>query len=181
VRSLFGVTKDLWRLGLVFVDIALHRRGPEHIPSSSFLFGLLTTIYLIVSIVATQVAEPLPRAVGMVVFDTVLYLGFIWVLLSIRSYPDRFYQTVSAIFGAQTFLTLIGIPILMTVSIENGEIETSSAGSWLFLILILWSIDIAGFVLSRALRLSYFLAVMIVLGYSLSSFTLGGLLFSVVS
>ena len=173
--------KDLWRLGIVFVDIALHRRGPEHIPSSAFLFGLLTTIYLIASIVATQVAEPFPRAVGMVIFDTLLYLGFIWLLLSIRSYPDRFYQTVSAIFGAQTFLTLIGIPILISIGVESGEIETFNAGSWLFFVLILWSIDIASFVLSRALQLSYFLGVLIVLGYSFSSLTLGGLLFPVAS
>jgi len=165
----------------MFVDIALHRRGPEHVPASRFLFGFLATIYVIASIVATQTAEPLPRAVGMVVFDTALYLGFIWLLLSIRSYPDRFYQTASAIFGAQTVLTLIGIPILLTITIENGEIETPSAGSWLFLVLILWSIDIAGFVLSRALQISYFLGVMIVLGYSFSSFTLGGLLFPVAS
>ena len=173
--------KDLWRLGIVFVDIALHRRGPEHIPSSAFLFGLLTTIYLFASIVATQVAEPFPRAVGMVIFDTLLYLGFIWLLLSIRSYPDRFYQTVSAIFGAQTFLTLIGIPILISIGVESGEIETFNAGSWLFFVLILWSIDIASFVLSRALQLSYFLGVLIVLGYSFSSLTLGGLLFPVAS
>ena len=173
--------KDLWRLGIVFVDIALHRRGPEHIPSSAFLFGLLTTIYLIASIVATQVAEPFPRAVGMVIFDTLLYLGFIWLLLSIRSYPDRFYQTVSAIFGAQTFLTLIGIPILISIGVESGEIETFNVGSWLFFVLILWSIDIASFVLSRALQLSYFLGVLIVLGYSFSSLPLGGLLFPVAS
>ena len=163
------------------MDIALHRRGPEHIPSSGFLFGLLTTIYLIASIVATQVAEPLHRAVGMVVFDTLLYLGFFWLLLSIRSYPDRFYQTVSAIFGAQTFLTLIGIPLLISIGVESGEIETFNVGSWLFFILIFWSIDIAGFVLSRALQLSYFLGVLIVLGYSFSSFTLGGFLFPVAS
>ena len=78
------MTKDLWRLGLMFVDIALHRRGPEHVPANRFLFGLLATIYVVASIVATQVAEPLPRAVGMVVFDTALYLGSIWLLLSIR-------------------------------------------------------------------------------------------------
>ena len=178
---MFGVTKDLWRLGLVFVDIALHRRGPENLPSSSFLFGLLTIVYVIVSIVATQVAEPLPRAVGMVVFDTALYLAFLWLLLSLRSYPDRFFQTVSAIFGAQTFLTLIGIPILMSSGIENGDIEAPTARTWLLFILIRGAIDIAGCGLARAMQLSYFVGVMIGLGYSFSSFTLGGLLFPVAS
>ncbi|MFL2553643.1 MAG: hypothetical protein ACJ0S4_02930 [Candidatus Rariloculaceae bacterium] len=145
--------KDLWRLGIVFVDIALHRRGPEHIPSSAFLFGLLTTIYLIVSIVATQVAEPFPQSRGHGHFRDTLLLSRLYLVAVINSIvvPDRFYQTVSAIFGAQTFLTLIGIPILISIGIESGEIETFNVGSWLFFILILWSIDIAKFcVVTRA-------------------------------
>ena len=178
---MFGETKDLWRLGLVFADIALHRRGPEHLPSSGFLFSLLLIMYLVASVVATQIAEPLARAVGMVLFDTALYVGFIWLLLSALSHPDRFLQTASAIFGAQTLLTLIGIPVLMMAGFENGELESPNAGTWLFLLLILWSIDIAAFVLSRALQRSYVVGVMIVLGYSFGSFTLGGLLFPVAS
>ncbi|MFL2545784.1 MAG: hypothetical protein ACJ0SL_00165 [Candidatus Rariloculaceae bacterium] len=169
----------MFRLGLVFIEIAFHRCGPERLPVSRFLFGLLTVIYLFASIVATQIAEPLSRAAAMVVFDTALYLGFISLLLTAYSYPGRFYQTVTAIFGAQTFLTLIGIPFLLSIGIENGEIEVPGAGTWLFLMLILWSIDIAGFVLSRALQISYFLGVLIVLGYSFGSYTLGGLLFPV--
>jgi hypothetical protein len=178
---MFGETNNLWRLGSVFVDIALHRRGPEHLPVSGFLFGFLLVLYVVASIIATQVAEPLGRAVGMVLFDTALYVAFMWLLLSALSRPGRFYQTASAIFGAQTLLTLIGIPILMAAGFDNGELEAPNAATWLFFLLILWSIDIAGFVLSRALQLSYVVSVMIVLGYSFGSFTLGGLLFPVIS
>jgi len=171
----------LLQLGLVFVDIVLHRRGPEHVPASGFLFGLLLIAYLIASVAATQIAEPLDRAVGMVVFDTALYVGFIWLLLSFLSHSNRFLQTASAIFGAQLVLTLIGIPLLVFAGFDNGELEAPNAATWLFFLLILWSIDVASFVLSRALQLSYVVGVMIVLGYSFGSFTLGGLLFPVTS
>jgi len=176
-----GETSSLWRLGLEFVEIALHRRGPEHLPASGFLFGLLLLIYVIASVVATQIAQPLPRAVSMVIFDTALYVSFIWMLLAVFRYSNRFLQTISALLGAETFLTIIGIPILSLAGFENGTVETPNAGTWLFFLLILWSIDVAGFVLSRALQQSYAVGVSVVLVYALGSFTLGGLLFPVAS
>jgi hypothetical protein len=171
----------LWRLSLIFADIALHRRGPEQLPSSRFLFALLLAVFVVVNIAATQIVESLPRAAAMVLFDTALYVGFFWVLLTGFGYSARFLQTVSALLGAETLLTLIGIPVLMMAGFENGEAQTPNVGTWLFLLLILWSIDVAGFVTSRALQLPYFLGVLIVLVYTFSSFTLGGLLFPVTS
>jgi hypothetical protein len=176
-----GETIGLWRLGSVFVDIALHRRGPEQVPASGFLLGLLVLVYVAASIVATQIAQPLPRAVGMVIFDTALYVGYVWLVLGLFRHQGRFFQTTSALLGAETFLTLIGIPILSLAGLENGEIETPNIGTWLFFLLILWSIDVAGFVLSRALQQSYVVGVLIVLVYAFGSFTLGGLVFPVAS
>ena len=159
------------------MDIALHRRGPEHVPSSGFLFGLLFFVYVATGIAAMQFVQPLARAVGLVIFDTALYVGFVWLVLALFRYPNRFVQTTSALLGAETVLTLIEIPVLSLAGFENGEVDTPNIGTWLFLLLILWSIDINGFVLSRALQQSYVVGVLIVLGYVFGSFTLGGLLF----
>lgn len=176
-----GQTSSLWRLGLVFVEIALHRRGPEYLPASGFLFGFLLLIYVTVSVVAAQIAQPLSRAVGIMIFDTAFYVGFIWMVLAMFQYSSRFIQTISALLGSETFLTLIGIPILLSAGFENGDIETPNASTWLYLLLILWSIDVAGFVLSRALQQPYVVGVFVVLVYMFGSFTLGGLLFPVAS
>ena len=128
-----------------------------------------------------QILQPLARAVGMVFFDTALYVGFVWLVLALFGHSRRFVQTASALLGAETFLTLIEIHILSMAGLEIGEIETPNIGTWLFFLLILWSIDINGFVLSRALQQSYVVGVLIVLGYVFGSFTLGGLLFPVAS
>ena len=176
-----GETSGLWRLGLVFVDIALHRRGPEHVPASGFLFGLLLLVYVATGVAAMQFVQPPARAVGLVIFDTVLYVGFVWLVLALFRYPSRFVQTTSALLGAETVLTLIEIPVLSLAGFENGEVDAPNIGTWLFFLLILWSIDINGFVLSRALQQSYVVGVLIVLGYVFGSFTLGGLLFPAAS
>ena len=176
-----GETSGLWRLGLVFVDIALHRRGPEHVPASGFLFGLLLLVHVATGIAAMQFVQPPARAVGLVIFDTALYVGFVWLVFARFRYPSRFVQTTSALLGAETVLTLIEIPVLSLAGFENGEVDAPNIGTWLFLLLILWSIDINGFVLSRALQQSYVVGVLIVLGYVFGSFTLGGLLFPAAS
>ena len=176
-----GETSGLWRLGLVFVDIALHRRGPEHVPASGFLCGLLFLVYVAAGVAAMQIVQPLARAVGMVIFDTALYVGFVWLVLTLFGHPSRFVQTTSALLGAETLLTLIEIPVLSLAGFENGNVDTPNIATWLFFLLILWSIDINGFVLSRALQQSYVVGVLIVLGYVFGSFTLGGLLFPVAS
>ncbi len=171
----------MWRLGLVFVDIALHRRGPEDLPTSGFLFGLLLVFFFAANVAATQIVQSLSRAASMVIFDLALYVGFVWLLLAGFRRSTRFLQTICALLGAEMLPTLIGIPALMLVGFENGEVEAPNVGTWLFFLLILWSIDIAGFVLSRALQLPYVAGVLIVLVYTFGSFTLGGLLFPVTS
>ncbi len=159
----------------------MHRRVPENLPASGFLFGLVLIVYILANAVATQIAQPLGVAVGMVFLDSALYVGFVWILLAGFGRTSRFLQTMSALLGAESLLTISRIPFLVMAGVDSGEVNAPNAGTWLFFLLILWSIDIAGFVLSRALQQSYVVGVMIVLVYAFSSFTLSGLLFPVTS
>jgi putative flippase GtrA len=176
-----GAISGLWRLSSVFMEIALHRRGPEDLPASRFLFGLLAIVYGCTSFIATQIVEPWPRAAAMVAADVGTYLAFLWVLLALFGRRPRYLQTASALLGSGTVLTLFGIPLILLAGFANGEVETGNLGTWLFFLLIVWSIDVASFVLSRALPVPYIVALMIVLGYTFGSASLGRLLFPVAS
>ena len=169
----------MWRLSLVFFYIALHRRGPEDLPASGFLLGLLVVVYGFMSFAAAKIVEPWPRAVAMVVFDMGLYMVFLWVLLALFGRVPRYPQTVSALLGSGTLLTLLSIPILFFGDFANYENTEPSLATLLFFLLIIWSIDVAGFVVSRALPVSYVVGVLIVLGYTFGSASLGRLLFPV--
>ena len=115
----------------------------------------------------------------MVVVDMAVYFVFLWVLLALFSRLPRFLQTVSALLGTGTFLTLLGIPFMLVAGFASGEVETANLGTWLFFLLIVWSLDITSFVLSRALPVPYIVGLMIVLGYTFGSASLGRLLFPV--
>lgn len=169
---------DVWRLSLAFLDIALHRRGPEDLPASQFLFGLSLCAYLAVGVLVVQISEPWGRSVGLVGLEAVLYLGFVWLLLGTFGHAERFMQTASALLGVETILNLMAMPLVLWVE-TTADVDSAaqSISRLLFSLLILWGIDIAGFVLSRSLQLTYVVGVLIVIGYLFGSIALRGLIF----
>lgn len=185
----------MWRLTQVFAEIALHRRGPDELPASRFLFGLILSIYLTVGFVSLLVSEPAERLleltilgstlylgfIGLIILETFLYLLFVWIVLKLFDHSRRFLQTGTALLGAETLLSLIGIPILAWIDAVRTSGGEPTAGTFVYLLLFLWSLDVAGFILSKALQHAYFVGVLIVLGYVMMSFTLREYFFPVVS
>lgn len=185
----------MWRLTQVFAEIALHRRGPDDLPASRFLFGLILGTYLAVGFLSLLVSEPAERLleltilgstldlgfIGLIILETFFYLLFVWVVLRVSDHSTRFFQTGTALLGAETLLGLIGIPILVWIDAVSGSGGEPTAGTFVYLLLFLWSVDVAGFILSRALQRGYFVGVLMVLGYLMISFTLRERFFPVTS
>ena len=185
----------MWRLTQVFAEIALHRRGPDELPASQFLLGLTLTAYLAAGFVSVRVSEPAERAleltllgstlylgfIGLIVLETLLYLLFVWAVLRVYGRSRRFLQTASALLGVETLLSGIGIPILVWMSAARASGGAPTVATLLYLALFLWSVDVAGFILSKALQRAYFVGVLIVIGYVTVSLTLREYLFPTTS
>lgn len=181
------------RLVLVFAEMALHRRGPDELPASRFLFGLILAGYLTVGFVSLLVRAPAERLLelnilgstvqlgffGLVILDTLVYLLFFWLVLKAFDRSQRFLQTATALLGTETLLSIVGIPVLAWIDAVRSSDGEPTVGTFIYLLLFLWSIDIAGFILSKALQNAYFVGVLIVIGYVMISFTLGEYFFPV--
>lgn len=184
----------MWRLAQVFVDIALHRRGPDELPASRFLFGLILITYLTVGCIALLVSEPAERLldltilsytfhlgfVGLIILETFFYLWVIWMVLRVFDHSRRFIQTATALLGAECLLSIIGIPILAWIDATRSAGGEPTVATFAYLLLFLWSVDVAGFILSRALQNQYFVGVLIVIGYVMVSFMLREYFFPVI-
>ena len=168
------------QIASVFVDIAFHRKGPDALPASRFLFGIVLVAYLTVSLLALQINWPLDQAVGPLVADVVFCMAFFWAVLQLGQHGRRFWQTVTALLGAETFLSLVALPLLVLRSAATGSAALEPITVLLLTVVLFWSIDIGGFILSRALEQAYVVGVMIMVGYVISSFMLGELLFPTV-
>jgi hypothetical protein len=157
------------RLILAFVDVMLHRRGPDSLPSSQFLLSSLFALSLAADLTVIWMAGPSLRwaAVAVLVFG--LNIWFVWALLRTFNKQSRFRQTMTALLGANVILTLLQLPLVPLLLDARLEAQNPSLTlpDLLGLLILFWVIDICAFVFSRALERPYLLCVAIVLGYAL--------------
>jgi hypothetical protein len=101
----------------LFADIARLRRGPEDLPASSTLLLLTAVAYIVLDALLLSVAPGLPGNPALLIgIDLGVTLTWYAVLLRIARKPERYLQTVTAVFGFQLVLA----PLLI-------------ASGWLFL------------------------------------------------
>jgi hypothetical protein len=170
----------VWRVGLVFVDITLHRRGPDVLPASQFLLVLVLVTYLIVGLATLSAGASPVLAFTLLFLDRLLYLGSAWAALRIADKPRRFTQTAIALVGADLFLNLVSVPVLCWDDHLPAPAEQLTPPRLLIAFLILWSIDVGGFILSRAMAKPYIVGVSVVIVYVLLSFALRDAIFPTV-
>jgi hypothetical protein len=134
-------------LALAFVDITLHRRGPDELPPSGFLLGVLVALYVSTGFIGIWTLGVLDAGTAqLLLLDFGFFLAYVFVSLRLFRHDGRFPQTVIA-------------PML------------------LHLLLLFWWIDVAGFILSRAIGRPYFVGVLFMIVYVLTSYRIGNFLF----
>lgn len=157
------------RLILAFVDIMLHRRGPDDLPSSKFLVWFLLGVSIAVELAVLFANDQGMRAAAVSVLVAGLDVWFVWALLRTFNRQRRFAQTMSALLGTETILNVVGAPLvpLLNASVSASAEPQLTLPLLLTALLGVWSIDIAAFVFARALERPYVLCVAIMLGYVL--------------
>jgi hypothetical protein len=162
----------VWPLSLAFVDIALHRRGPEDLPASQFLLGLVLVAYGFVSVLALIVISATRPDVVLLVIELIADLAVVFLVLQVFDKGRRFLQTATALVGTGAMLSLINIPLLHWDEVLQAPPTELTTPRLLMLLLFVWSLDIAGHILSKALGKPYIVGVSIVVVYELASLSL---------
>lgn len=158
----------MWALVSTFIDIAIHRRGPEDVPASRFLFGLVLICYLIAGLIYTSLLYPFSDAMLGVAVAALWLLSFLGLTLWVMGKAARFLQTATAYIGVDTLLTLLQLPLPQWIKQDPGA-EASMpvlVFVWFFLSLI-WSLEVFSYILSRTLQVAYWNAVLLVIFYFL--------------
>lgn len=154
----------MWPLIQLFVDIAFHRRGPEDVPAAGVLFAVVLLGASLVQVASLLALDNDPgRAVIETAMHLLITLGAYALLLWWRGLAGRFRQTATALLGTGTLLGLVMLPVAMWVDAGLRIEAVSPVAILAFFVLMVWSIDIAGFVVSRALGTHYVLGVLVAL------------------
>lgn len=156
------------RLIFAFVDVMLHRRGPEDLPSSKFLVWALLAVSVAVELAVLAANGRGGRAVAVTFLVAFLDVWFVWALLRAFGHERRFKQTMTALLGAETILNVLGAPLVPLVAAAAATPQPQFTLPFILTALLgVWSIDVGAFVFARALGRPYALCVAIMIAYVL--------------
>lgn len=168
--------RSVWRLALVFVDIALHRRGPEELPAARFLTGLLLVVDVGIGLLSLSALGQLQADALLLVLDCAFFLAYVFVTLRLFRHERRFGQTASALLGTDVLFSLIGLPLALWGRGDDVAADSINLPTLLRLLLLLWWVDVTGYILSRAIGRPYFVGVLFVILYVMASLSIRDLL-----
>lgn len=137
-------------------NLCLLRSGPEQLPASSALLGLVLMANIIFSALvalSAPVAPGLLKALSLPIVAAAVVAAATWLVLRLKQLSPRFPQTLTALLGADGLITALSWPLLLFAGPET--IDEGGAGVWVLLLgqlaLIFWWVSIAGFIYQRAL------------------------------
>lgn len=157
-----------------FIEIALFRKGPQDLPASGFLLGL--TLACNVAVVSLSVFLFQRSDLARGALQSILGLGseilLVWAILQAFNHSERLLQTLTAVLGVDTVISLAFIPLLVSMPITPGAGQ-ASAVQWLLLIgLLSWGVVALGGILRHAVNVSLFAGIMISLSYHIAVYSL---------
>lgn len=161
----------------LILDIALLQHGPQALPFSTGLTVAALASYAAAGMLAHQLIAPAMNPVGPGFFDLSLLVGFVLALLYGRGLPGRARQTLAALGGVGTLLTLCSLPVVPLLDPATAGPAQASAGAIFWMALMIWSLVVTGHVLRHALDISLPVGIFLALAYMMVSLVLYGIMF----
>ena len=156
----------------LFIDICLLRKGPEDVPHSGFLLGLVLLLSVIVSVWVGAMINSMQIAV----FSTIaeLFFTYVFVKLLLLNKAERFLQTFIALLGTLTLINISYVPAVYIYLLEGTNENIQAIIGMLAVVLLIWKIAVCGHIFSKALPSPMVYGVAISIAYALMNYILVG-------
>ena len=156
----------MFKLFNYFVDLVLFRHKPQDIPASSSLMVLVLIAYFVVSVIhGQQLFGSLLSSFLAALADLVFLLFALSAVLYVTDKGERFLQTITALAGGATIITLIAIPVQLLMG--NGEqmALANQIGVLIYLVIIIWNFIFIAYVIRHALDITMIFGMLVAFTY----------------
>ena len=141
----------MFELIKLFFDICLLKKGPQDVPHSVFVFWLALVFYAIAGLLLLYLSTGLMNSIIQLLVEIALILGFTGGMLIATGKFSRFFQTVSAMLGADGVISFLGLPVFSSLMIG----EMSMLPFFALIGLMIWHLFVMGHIFRHALNKSY--------------------------
>jgi hypothetical protein len=172
--------RELFR---AFLDIALWRKGPQHLPYSVLLFVVTLLAYFAMSIAISGASDRLspesgtppagdpvtgPSAFAATSIGIALTLAWIAVMLVVARRSPRFYQTATAVLGASIVIE----PIFVLLPAVLVQVGAAVMAGILVPLMLAWYVVAIAHIIRSALDIRLLGAVLLTGGYVLCQYVI---------
>lgn len=130
--------------------IVLLRLGPQDLPANRATLLACIVLYLIVTAINLASGNGHPKPVLLMTLAVALPLVLCWIVLNLRQRAGRWQQTVAALFGTSALLSILTLPL--TLSVGEGP---SPVLGLLLLAGFFWSLAVDAHIWRHALDVAF--------------------------
>lgn len=159
---------------LLLAQILRFNQPPEAAPSkpSWLVMVILLDWFISVGGQALLHGHDWQKAVVIPSVDLAVELSALWLLTRFKSVGYRFIQTSTVIFGCDTLLTIVSLPVALTANALSPHSPAMPILVMLQMILLAWGLGMRSFVYHRTLNIGLIQANMLAMSLFLLSMTL---------
>ncbi|HKE46566.1 MAG TPA: hypothetical protein VKB52_00760 [Rhodanobacteraceae bacterium] len=162
-------------------DICQLRRGPEEMPYSNALFGLLVASSIALDLLCDRILDGSPNILARSLVSMGLILALCWIALSIRHLGNRYVQTASTLIACDIVFTLLILPLAWLFARApaqaKGLTPPQTLLAWAMLAVIVWNLVVNAHIVRRALDAPFALGFALALAWALANWALTHALF----
>lgn len=149
-----------------YLMMSLLSSSPERLPNSIQCIALSLVSYLLVGLMLVDAQRGYLTIVGQISLELVLLSLIAYVGLRLRKTLPRFYQTLSALIGANLVMTAVSLPIYRIIIASSLSSESlTQIEVNLAVALILWNLAVLSLIFKRAFDIGTLVSAMITFNY----------------
>jgi hypothetical protein len=153
-----------------FLDICFLKAGPQDLPNSTWLMKFSLVVYFALAVISQLLEYSLSMSLAAAIAELILMMLIVAILLQLRGYSERFNQTVTAMAGTGTIISLIALPLVNLASGISPDQMTFTDNVIMVLIMtvLLWSLMVTAHIFRNALEIKVGLAVALTVVYTIA-------------
>lgn len=155
----------------IFLAVCLFRSGPQDLPVSRFLLGLVLVAHWLLGTVHGMLSLDAGRAALFALLGTGSVVAIIHTLLVLKRRAPRSVQTLTAVAGAEVLLGLFVLPVSL---LFHGGTELALA-ALVIVGFIGWNMAVVAHILRHALEVSSQASLVLAMGYIVFSYSIAEL------
>jgi len=137
-----------------FLEIVLLARPPQDLPSDRRLLYVVMLSYFLVGVLMLWPKLGALVSVLVVVADIIVSIAFIQFVLQLKKHPQRMTQTLTAVMGAGTMISIMMLPLVYGIYTAGSDEKVPFLVALGIYVLFAWSITINAHIFRYAFDLS---------------------------